>query len=364
MENTSNRAPHSQENIDFQKLARQIKTLGESLGFRSIGITDPNLDQAETHLFNWLANDYHGEMHYMKRHGTKRSRPAELEPGTQRIISVCMDYLPEPIDVSESILADPNRAYISRYALGRDYHKTLRNRLQKLVNHIEKLIGSFPYRVYTDSAPVMEKPLAEKAGLGWIGKHTNLINEQSGSWFFLGEIYTTLPLPTDLPAKNHCGTCQACIDICPTQAIVAPYQLDARLCISYLTIELRGSIPEPLRPLIGNRIFGCDDCQIVCPWNRFASLCAEPDFQPRHGLDGPQLIELFLWSEEQFLTNTLGSAIRRIGYVCWLRNIAVALGNSTPKKATLVALESKLNHPSPIVIEHVQWAIDRLRRTI
>ena len=264
----------------------------------------------------------------MEQHGTRRTRPAELVPGTLRVISVRMDYLPGSAAPADAVLHNPELGMISRYALGRDYHKVVRTRLQKLADQISARVGPFGYRAFTDSAPVLEKALAEKAGLGWIGKHTNLITRNAGSWFFLGELYTDLPLPVDAPASNHCGTCQACIDICPTQAIVAPYQLDARRCISYLTIELRGSIPVELRPLIGNRIYGCDDCQMVCPWNKFAQPTQEPDFAPRHGLDAPKLVELFAWSEEEFLKKTEGSAIRRIGYECWLRNIAVALGNA------------------------------------
>ena len=295
----------------------------------------------------------------MQRHGTLRSRPADLHPGTSRVISARMDYLPDSAGDVEALLKQPSKAVISRYALGRDYHKLMRKRLQKLATRIEQHTGAFGYRVFVDSAPVLEKALAEKAGLGWIGKHSNLINKDAGSWFFLGEIYTDLPLPIDTPADEHCGACTKCIDICPTQAIVAPYSVDARRCISYLTIELRSSIPEELRPLMGNRIYGCDDCQLVCPWNRFAKPTDEKDFAPRHGLDTPDLIELFLWSEEQFLKRTEGSAIRRIGYDCWLRNIAVALGNAPSSRPVIDALNHHGNHKSELVREHVSWALSQ-----
>jgi len=297
-------------------------------------------------------------MGYMQRHGTRRSRPAELVPGTVRVICARLDYLPAAAD-PQAVLDDPSAAYVSRYALGRDYHKIVRKRLQQLADRIAQAIGPFGYRVFSDSAPVLEKPLAEKAGLGWIGKHTNLIARDAGSWFFLGEIYTDLPLPVDAPATGHCGSCRACIDVCPTRAIVGPYRLDARRCISYLTIELRGSIPVELRPLLGNRIYGCDDCQLVCPWNRFARLTTEPDFVPRHNLDAAKLVELFDWSEEEFLRRTEGSAIRRIGYEQWLRNIAVALGNAPSDPAVLTALDRRRNHPSALVREHVAWALAR-----
>ena len=344
--------------IDLSKLSTEIKTWGKQLGFQHIGISDTDLMQAEQHLFHWLAQGYHGEMDWMQKYGVRRSRPAELEPGTLRIISVRMDYWPEQAHPAETILESPSLAYISRYALGRDYHKVLRQRLQRLADRIHAHIGDFGYRVFVDSAPVLEKPLAQKAGLGWIGKHTNLIARDAGSWFFLGELYTDLPLAVDTDASaNHCGTCQACIDICPTGAIVAPYQLDARLCISYLTIELRGSIPETLRPLIGNRIYGCDDCQLVCPWNRFAQATTEPDFSPRHQLDQASLIALFAWEEQTFLDRLAGSPIRRIGYECWLRNIAVALGNAKTDVAVIAALEKKRDHPSALVREHVAWAL-------
>jgi epoxyqueuosine reductase len=346
-------------NIDLVRLAADIKAWGRELGFQQIGIADTDLGEAETRLLNWLRLGRHGEMHYMESHGTRRSRPQELQPGTLRVISARLDYLPGQAADSEAVMHDPQRGFVSRYALGRDYHKVLRSRLQKLAERIESQVGPFQYRAFSDSAPVLEKALAEKAGLGWIGKHTNLIDKQTGSWFFIGELYTDLPLPVDTPAENHCGTCQACLDVCPTQAIVAPYELDARRCISYLTIELRGSIPEELRPLIGNRIYGCDDCQLVCPWNRFARPSAEPDFAPRHGLDAPELIRLFSWTEEEFLKYTEGSAIRRIGYECWLRNIAVALGNIATSESIVAALKLRRDHPSELVKEHVDWALAR-----
>jgi epoxyqueuosine reductase len=345
--------------IDHAALARDIKSWGHELGFQYIGITDTDLGRHEVHLERWLAAGRHGDMDYMQRHGSRRTHPAELVPGTVRVISARMDYWPGAAMPIQEILEEPARAFVSRYALGRDYHKLLRSRLQKLADHIATRVGPFGYRVFTDSAPVLEKALAEKAGLGWIGKHTNLIDAKTGSWFFLGELFTDLPLPPDEPASNHCGSCQACLDVCPTQAIVAPYELDARRCISYLTIELRGPIPEELRPLIGNRIYGCDDCQLVCPWNKFARPTPEPDFAPRHGLDAATLIELFRWSETEFLTNTEGSAIRRIGYDCWLRNIAVALGNAPHSEAVIVALRARLPAASALVAEHIHWALAR-----
>jgi len=343
---------------DWPRLAADIKAWGRALGFQAVGIGDVHLDATETRLRQWLAAGHHGRMDYMARHGDKRTRPQELVPGTVSVISARMDYLPAGAD-PEQVLADQHKAYISRYALGRDYHKVLRGRLQKLAERIGAAIGPFGYRVFSDSAPVMEKPLAEKAGLGWIGKHSNLLAEHTGSWFFLGEIYTDLLLPADSAAHNHCGTCTHCIDVCPTRAIVAPYVVDARLCISYLTIELRESIPVELRPLMGNRIYGCDDCQLVCPWNRFARHTPEADFLPRHRLDDSTLLELFAWDEETFLSRTEGSPIRRIGYECWLRNIAVALGNAPRSEAVIDALKARLDHPSPLVREHVQWALGK-----
>ena len=340
-------------------LASDIKRWGQALGFQQVGIGPARLDADETHLLNWLAAGRHGEMDYMARHGTHRSRPADLVPGTSCVISVRMDYWPGEARAADAVLQEPALAYLSRYALGRDYHKLLRKRLQQLADRITREVGVFGYRAFTDSAPVLEKALAQQAGLGWIGKHTNLINQWAGSWFFLGELYTDLDLPADSPGTDHCGDCHACLDACPTGAIVAPWQLDARLCISYLTIELRGPIPEHLRPLIGNRIYGCDDCQLVCPWNRFAQDTAETDFEPRHGLDSSALIRLFAWSEAEFDQLTEGSAIRRIGYACWLRNIAVALGNATTTPAVVKALHDRAQHPSPLVREHVAWALQQ-----
>jgi len=340
------------------QLAEDIRTWAKELGFQQLGITDIELGEHEGRLNKWLSKDFHGEMDYMQRHGTLRSRPPELHPGTIRVISVRMNYLPESAGDVEALLKESSKGVVSRYALGRDYHKMMRKRLQNLAQQIEQQTGPFGYRVFVDSAPVLEKALAEKAGLGWIGKHSNLINKQAGSWFFLGEIYTDLPLPIDEAVKNHCGDCIKCIDVCPTQAIVAPYTVDARRCISYLTIELHGSIPEELRPLMGNRIYGCDDCQLVCPWNRFASPTDELDFAPRHGLDAPDLIELFKWSEEQFLKRTEGSPIRRIGHQSWLRNIAVALGNAATSEAVIEALQSRKQHDSEVVREHVEWALN------
>lgn len=343
---------------NFQQLAKDIKCWGIELGFQEVGITDTDLALYKKRLDKWIKNKYHGEMKFMEKHGSKRSQPEQLIQGTARIISVRMNYLPADPNLIK-ILQDPTRGYISRYAVGRDYHKLMRKRLQRLAEKITQKVGNFGYRAFVDSAPVLEKPIAEKAGLGWIGKNTLIINRQAGSWFFLGELYTDLPLPIDQAASNHCGSCQACMDICPTKAIIGPYQLDARRCISYLTIELRGSIPEELRPLMGNRIYGCDDCQLICPWNKFARVTDEKDFQPRHGLDSQQLITLFSWTEEQFLNYTEGSAIRRIGYECWLRNIAIALGNAPNSREIVSALQSHLNNPSELVREHVQWALGR-----
>jgi epoxyqueuosine reductase len=356
---TSDRPPVSPDHRD---LAARIKRWGRGLGFQQVGIADTDLREAEARLLDWLASGRHGTMHYMARYGAMRARPAELVAGTLRVISARMDYLTEPRPRTEQVLEDPAAGFVSRYALGRDYHKVLRARLRKLAVLIGQEVGELGYRVFVDSAPVMEKPLAQRAGLGWIGKHTNLINARAGSWFFLGEIYTDLPLPPDGPARNHCGSCHACLDICPTRAIVAPYELDARRCISYLTIELKGPIPEPLRTLLGNRIYGCDDCQLVCPWNRFASLCQEPDFLPRGGLDAPTLLELFAWEESEFLRRTEGSPIRRISYPAWLRNLAVALGNALPSQRIARALAARAEHPSELVREHVRWALCRHRQ--
>lgn len=343
----------------MQALANYIKQWGNELGFQQIGITDTDLSHYEDRFLNWLAQGFHGEMGYMERHDVKRSRPAELIPGTIRIISARMDYLPADTSIID-VLNQPKKGYISRYALGRDYHRLMRKRLTQLAKKINDAIGEFGYRAFCDSAPVLEKSIAEKAGLGWIGKHTNVINSKAGSWFFLGEIYTNLPLPIDTPTqKSHCGSCKACIDICPTQAIIGPYQLDARRCISYLTIELRDSIPVSLRPLIGNRIYGCDDCQLVCPWNKFAKSTQEKDFHPRHHLHTPDLLDLFAWTEKDFLHYTEGSAIRRIGYDCWLRNIAIALGNAPYDNAIVHALQQRMQHSKAMVREHIEWALER-----
>ena len=344
---------------EFAALARDLKLWAGELGFGALGIARTELPEDEAWLKRWLALGRHGEMGWMARHGTRRSRPAELVPGTLTIIAARMDYLPPGGVDPERVLANPGLAYISRYALGRDYHKVLRNRLQALADRIVTVAGPFGYRVFTDSAPVLEKALAREAGLGWIGKHTNLLARDAGSWFFLGEIYTDLPLPADGPVSAHCGSCTACIDACPTGAIVAPFELDARLCISYLTIEHPGPIPEALRPAMGNRVYGCDDCQLVCPWNRYAGLAAMPDFHARHGLDAPGLAELFAWSEEEFLARTAGSAIRRIGHERWLRNLAVALGNAMPDPCVRAALAARTDHPSALVREHVRWALTR-----
>ena len=341
--------------MDYPALAARIKQWGAELGFQAVGIADTDLAAAENRLGEWLRKGWHGEMDYMARHGALRARPAELVPGTLRVISCRMDYLAQGEEAGE----DPLLACIARYARGRDYHKVLRARLQKLCDRIEAEAGAFGYRVFADSAPVMEVELAAKAGIGWRGKHTLLLSREAGSWFFLGEVYISLPLPPDAPASEHCGTCTRCIDVCPTQAIRAPYELDARRCISYLTIELKGSIPEPLRPLIGNRVYGCDDCQAVCPWNSFARPSPEPDFAVRNGLDRASLVDLFSWSAEQFDARMAGSPIRRIGYQRWLRNLAVGLGNAPPAPEVERALRARADHPSPLVREHVAWALAR-----
>jgi len=343
----------------LETLAAAIKLQGETLGFQQIGISGIDLSQDERRLEQWLELRRHGEMHYMARHGLKRSRPDLLVPGTARVISARLDYWPGDARDAHAVLEDGTRAYISRYTLGRDYHKVLRGRLRGLARYVEEQIGSFGYRVFVDSAPVLEKSLARNAGLGWVGKHTNLLNSKAGSYFFLGELFTDLPLPVDTPATDHCGSCRACLDICPTEAIVAPYELDARRCISYLTIELRGSIPVEFREAIGNRIFGCDDCQLVCPWNKFAKPSAETDFRPRHQLDDAALVDLFRWTESEWAAATEGSALRRVGYEGWLRNLAVALGNAPTEPAILSALRERRDHPSELVREHVQWALTR-----
>jgi epoxyqueuosine reductase len=339
------------------ELVLLIRRWGAELGFQQIGVANVDIPADEERFLRWLKHGRHGAMRYMQRHGVRRARPQELVPGTLRVISARMDYLPPKSREPEDVLADPELGYVSRYALGRDYHKLLRRRLALLAARIQAHSASLAHRVFVDSGPVLEKAFARDAGLGWIGKHTNLINRSAGSWFFLGEILTDLPLPVDEPATNHCGTCRACIDVCPTQAIVGPYELDATRCISYLTIELRDAIPEEFRKAIGNRIYGCDDCQLVCPWNKFARMTSETDFTARHGLDGAKLTELFSWTEEEFLSRTEGSAIRRIGYECWLRNVAVALGNAPTSPQVLSALNAKREHPSALVREHVRWAL-------
>ncbi|MEN3367269.1 MAG: epoxyqueuosine reductase [Burkholderiales bacterium] len=353
---------------NLSTLALTIKAWGRELGFAEVRISDVDLSAAEDGLNAWLEAGHHGEMDYMAAHGMKRARPAELVPGTLRVITARMDYLPKDTGGEwrareESRMNDPSAAAISIYARGRDYHKVLRSRLQQLADRIRGEIGEFGYRVFTDSAPVMEVALADKSGVGWRGKHTLLLNREGGSMFFLGELFTDLALPVDPPVTGHCGQCSACIDVCPTQAILGPYKLDARRCISYLTIELKGSIPEELRPLIGNRVYGCDDCQLVCPWNKFAQRAVLDDFDVRNGLDNASLVELFGWSEEEFNRRMEGSPIRRIGHERWLRNIAVGLGNAaragTSSPQIVSALEARLDHPSAMVREHVEWAIAR-----
>lgn len=353
------------QQVNDATLATRIKQWGAELGFQAVGISDSQLGEAGARLQQWLADGYHGAMDYMAKHGSKRSRPAELVPGTVRVISVRMNYYPDHAKDSWEVMKDGERAFISRYALGRDYHKVMRNRLEQLAQKIRAEADTCNCRVYTDSAPVLEVELAEKARLGWRGKHTLLLTREHGSYFFLGEIYTDLPLAVDAEApdktiqKNHCGSCTACIDICPTQAIIAPYQVDARRCISYLTIELKGSIPEEFRPMMGNRIYGCDDCQLACPWNRFAQKSLEPDYAARHGLDDVSLTDLFAWDETTFQKKFAGSAVYRIGHEQWLRNIAVALGNAPSSEKVLNALQARLHHSSEVVREHVKWALKR-----
>jgi epoxyqueuosine reductase len=349
-----NGIPHQ---INYDALAEQIRGWAHELGFQAVGICDTDLTAAENGLLEWLSLGWHGELDYMANHGAKRSRPAELVPGTLRVISVCMNYFPSRTRDSWQVLAESERAFISRYALGRDYHKVLRNRLALLADKIRGEVAEFNGRVFTDSAPVMEVELARKAGLGWRGKHTLLLSREHGSYFFIGEIYLNLPLPIDGPQQEHCGTCTRCIDICPTRAIIAPYRLDARRCISYLTIELKGSMPVELRPLIGNRIYGCDDCQLVCPWNGFSQATVEPDFAARHSLDDVSLAELFAWDEAEFKAKLAGSAIYRIGHERWLRNIAVALGNASNSVVAVAALNLRARHQSGLVREHVEWAL-------
>ena len=351
-----------QATLDFDRLALDIQAWGRQLGFAQVGIADTELQAEEARLLAWLDAGRHGEMDYMARHGARRARAAELIPGTTRIISARLDYLPPRVQDADAVLADCRKAYVSRYALGRDYHKVLRGKLQRLAERIAAAVGEFHYRVFTDTAPVLEVALAAKAGLGWRGKHTLLLTRDAGSFFFLGEIYTDLPLPVTPATSAHCGTCHACLDACPTGAIVAPYELDARRCISYLTIELKSSIPESLRPLIGNRVYGCDDCQLVCPWNKYAQASPELDFAVRHGLDDIELITLFAWSEQEFNSRMEGSAIRRIGYECWSRNLAVGLGNADYDGAIVAALQRRADDRSALVREHVAWALEQQRR--
>ena len=384
---------HHNHNVDWEALRALLPDWGRELGFSGVGISDINLGDHRDRLKDWLADEYHGEMEYMARHGSMRWQPERLHPGTHSIITVRIDYLQKQ-PAPEEVLAQGDKAYISRYALGRDYHKVIRNKLKQLVkrikDHCENLgFHDFDSRVFTDSAPILEKALAEKSGLGWIGKHTLLINEKEGSWFFLGEILTNLPLPQSSARQtNRCGSCTACIDICPTKAIVAPYTLDARRCISYLTIEHRGVIPLEFRKPMGNRVFGCDDCQLTCPWNRYANQTTEPDFEPRHGLGSADLLHLFSWSEEEFLKNTEGSAIRRTGYEGWLRNLAIGLGNIISKDSVSKesvskdsvskdsdagktvsrqdvtdALESRKGY-STLVDHHIEWAISQHQQAI
>ena len=337
----------------------RIRRWGRELGFDAVAIAGTELDAEEARLMEWLGRGWHGEMDYMARHGARRARPAELVPGTLAIVTARLNYTPADARDAEEVLADPERAFVSRYALGRDYHKVLRAKLQQLADRMTAELGPFHYRVFTDSAPVMEVSLAQRSGLGWRGKHTLLLSRDAGSLFFLGELFVALDLRRDAPVTEHCGTCARCIDVCPTQAIVAPYQLDARRCISYLTIEHHGAIPEALRPMLGNRIYGCDDCQIVCPWNKYAKVAAVPDFAVRNGLDAATLVDLFAWTEEEFDRRLEGSAIRRIGHERWLRNIAVALGNAPASPPVVAALHSRREHPSPLVREHVAWALER-----
>lgn len=343
-------------NINYQELLKKIKSWGQELGFSQVGVSDVDLSKHEQALTNWLANNFHGEMDYMEKHGLMRARANELVPDTIRVISARMDYLPTDAKFAQT-LKNKDKAYVSRYALGRDYHKLIRKRLKQLGEKINQYCQQFNYRPFVDSAPILERPLAEKAGLGWVGKHSLLINKEAGSWFFLGELLVDIPLPISSKSENECGSCVACIKICPTQAIVEPYVVDARRCISYLTIELRDAIPEEFRPLIGNRIYGCDDCQLVCPWNQYSQLSSEGDFQPRQQLDDIDLLEVFAWDEETFLRKTEGSPIRRIGFDCWQRNIAVGLGNANYSADVVEALNQKLAKCSPMVTEHIEWAL-------
>ncbi len=375
-----NSAPHAEHNEAgaspdrvaadrLEQLALQIKDWGRELGFGAVGISDIDVAAALPRLRDWLEQDRHGDMDYMRRQVHLRADPALLLPRAVRVISARMDYRPRDdeaawIDREWRRLRDRDAAVVSIYARGRDYHKVLRERLRRLAERIEARIGAFGYRVFTDSAPVLEVEFARRSGLGWRGKHTLLLSPAAGSMFFIGEVLTDLPLPVDAPTDEHCGTCTRCIDVCPTRAITAPYQLDARRCISYLTIEHKGSIPEPLRPLLGNRVYGCDDCQLICPWNKFARTAELPDFDVRHGLDVATLIDLFGWSRAQFDERHAGSAIRRIGYERWLRNLAVGLGNSTASAAVIAALEARSTFASPLVREHVAWALAQQRAAL
>jgi epoxyqueuosine reductase len=347
---------------ELPRLRARLDVLARELGFDQVGVAGIDLPEDEARLERWLEEGRHGGMDYMARHGRRRSRPATLVPGTLRVISLRMASWAPAAAPADGVLADGRKGYVARYALGRDYHKVLRSRLAALAKRLEAEFGDFGHRAFVDSAPVMEKPLARDAGLGWIGKHTNLINERAGSTFMLGELYTDLPLPVDAPAKDRCGSCSACLPACPTGAITAPYQLDARRCISYLTIEHHGTIPEALRPAIGNRIFGCDDCQLVCPWNKFAQVAALPDFRVRHRLDEPDLVELIGWSEAEYLAKTRGSALARVGFGRWLRNLAVALGNAPRSARAAGALAARAGHDDPVVREHVAWALERQGR--
>ena len=340
-------------------LAAEVKSIARQLGFTAVGIAGVELAEDEVHLRAWLEAGYHGTLHYMERFGERRARPAELKPGTLRVVCVRLDYHPSTAAPAGEVLADGELAYVSRYALGRDYHRLMRNRLQDLAEALQAKLGPFGHRVFVDSGPVMEKPLARNAGLGWIGKHTNLLARDGGSWFFLGELLISLPLPVDEAPDDHCGTCVACLDACPTGAIVAPYRLDARRCLSYLTIENAGAIPVEFRAALGNRVYGCDDCQLVCPWNKYAQFTREAAFEPRHSLDAARLVDLFAWTEEQFEERLAGSAIRRIGHERWLRNLAVALGNAPTSAEVIAALQARLPEATPLVREHIEWALAR-----
>lgn len=348
--------PALNPSLDYQQLATNIRQWGQELGFQQVGISDLDLGEHPVWLAEWLARGFHGDMDFME--DPKRIHPADLIPGTIRVISVRMDFLPPDTHPWE-VLKDGSRAYISRYALGRDYHKTIRKRLQKLANRITEAVGEFGYRAFTDSAPVMEKPFAAKAGLGWQGKHTVIINRQAGSLFLLGELFTDLPLPIDAPVSSHCGSCSACMDICPTQAIVAPYILDARKCISWLTIEYEGKIPEELRQPIGNRIFGCDDCQLICPWNRYARNTVEPDFLPRGRLDNISLLEIFRWTEADYLRVTEGMALRRALYPVFMRNVALGLGNAPYDPTIVTALKDRLPQADEVLADQIRWSLQQ-----